>query len=194
MTDTPPDVTGNPLLRGLFGVLQAGAQEHLNTADIWSNLRANAASWQFQAQGLPQPYDPAALQSAGREILRAQGIDAAAVSSFRGVAGQWLQAKNSLASRDPGAQIRASDIFVPPWAQTAGSESPSRYRIRTQWQVQPAVGDVFTRWQSDELEGPLTSVDDVLAQTQATADGPKYRQLLADGGSQAISDYSLEMI
>lgn len=175
-------------------MFQTGAAQGKQTADIWSDLRANAASWQFQAQGLAQPYDPAALQDAGREILRAQGINAATVSSFRGIAGQWLGAKTSLADRDPEAQVMASDIFTPPWSRTSDSAVPSRYRIRTQWQVEPAAGDVFTRWKADEIDGPIGNLDDVLGGAEPTPDTESGRQILSGATAPVLLDYEIEQI
>lgn len=194
MSEDPGAASDNPLLRGLFGVFQAGAAQHSQTADIWSDLRSSAASWQFQAQGLPQPYDPAELQTAGREILRAQGINAATVSSFRGIAGQWLGARTSLADRDPEGQIMASDIFTAPWARTADASVPSRYRVRTLWQVEPAAGDVFTKWKNDEIDGPLTNVDDLLANTQPTPDTESGRTILSGATGPTLLAYELEQI
>lgn len=194
MADDTTAATDNPLLRGLFGVVQAGAAQHASTADIWSDLRQTAGSWQFQAQGAEQPYDPAALEEAGRAILSAQGVNAATVSSFRGVAGQWLGAKESLANRDPSEQIMASDIFTPPWATTAGGEIPSRYRIRTLWQVEPSAGDVFTKWTANEIDGPLTSLDDALAQTEPQPDTTSGKLLLSGGGPPTLLDYELEQV
>lgn len=175
-------------------MLQTGAAGHQDTADIWASLRSTAASWQFQAQGLPQPYDPAALQDAGREILRAQGINAATVSTFRGVAGQWLGAKTSLANRDPSEQILASDIFTAPWATTASAATPSRYRIRTLWQVEPAAGDIFTKWKADEIDGPLTTLDDILANAAPTPDTESGRQILGGKTAPVLLDYELELV
>lgn len=194
MADSQPGATDSPLLRGLFGVFQSGAAQHAATADIWTDLRTAAGTWQFQAQGVEQPYDPAALQDAGREILRAQGINAATVSTFRGVAGQWLGAHNSLASRDPGEQIVASDIFTPPWSQTSDAAVPSRYRIRTQWQVEPAAGDIFTRWKNDELDGPISDIDAALSEAEPTPDTESGRQLLSGGGPPTLIDYEIEQI
>lgn len=194
MPEEPGVATDSPLLRGLFGVFQAGAAQGKNTSDIWSDLRSSAATWQFQAQGVQQPYDPAALQDAGREILRAQGIGATTVSTFRGVAGQWLGARTSLANRAPGEQVTASDIFRPPWARTADSSVPSRYRIRTNWQVEPAAGDVFTRWKADELDGPIADIDSALAQAEPTPDTDSGRQLLGGVGAPTLLGYEIEQV
>lgn len=175
-------------------MFQTGAAQHKATEDIWTDLRTNAASWQFQAQGREQPYDPGELEAAGREILRAQGVDAATVSTFRGIAGQWLGAKTSLGNRDPEEQIMASDIFVAPWARTADASVPSRYRVRTLWQVEPAAGDIFTKWKNDEIDGPLTTINDLLANTQPTPDTESGRQILSGATGPTLLDYELEQI
>lgn len=194
MADGPQGPFDSDLLRGLFGSFQAGAAGHAATADIWSDLRSNAASWLFAAQGRETPYDPAELQQVGKGILTAQGIDAATVSTWRGLAGQWLQAKENLAGREPGEQVLASDIFQPPWATTNDSSVPSRYRIRTQWQVEPAAGDVFTRWRTTEIEGEITDLDSLLAQGQPTPDTTSGRLILSGIGPPELLDYSVEQI
>lgn len=187
----PTDV---PLLRGLFGVLQTGAQQHLDTTSIWQSLRQAAGTWQFQAQGQPQPYDPAAVEQAGRQILSAQGIRGDTVSTFRGVAGQWLAAKERLAGHDGSQQITGREVFQPPWATTTESSTPSRYRIRSQWQVEPTVGDAFNVWKSDELTGPLTNTDDILAQALPPDTGsPKVLTTLGDTPPTLV-DYEVEQI
>lgn len=187
----PTDV---PLLRGLFGTLQTGAQQHLDTATIWQNLRQAAGTWQFQAQGVQQPYDQAALEAAGRAILSAQGIRGDTVSTFRGVAGQWLAAKERLAGLDGSQQITSRELFTPPWATTTESSTPSRYRIRSQWQIEPTVGDAFSVWKSDELTGPLTNTDDILAQALPPDTGsPKVLTTLGDTPPTLI-DYEVEQI
>lgn len=186
--------TDNPLLRGLFGVLQAGVQQHLDTASIWQSLRQAAGTWQFQAQGEQQPYDPVALEQAGREILSAQGINGATVSSFRGVSGQWLAAKQRLAGLDGSQQITSREVFTPPWSRTDSPVTPSRYRIRTQWQITPSAGDVYTVWKSDEVTAPLTNVDDALSSVLAPTTGsPKVITSLGDTLPERV-DYAIEQV
>jgi hypothetical protein len=187
----PTDV---PLLRGLFGTLQAGAAAGSQTADIWQDLRVNAGSWQFAAQGVAQPYDMTAVEEAGRQILSAQGINGATVSTFRGVAGQWLGAKQALANLDPGQQITAGAIFVPPWSQTAGDLTPSRYRIRTQWQFTNAAGVDVYQWRADELSGPLTTPADATVQAMVPANTYPPQALLAGSELPVLSDFEIEQI
>ena len=187
----PTDV---PLLRGLFGVLQTGAAAGRDTSSIWQSLRQAAGSWQFQAQGVPQPYDPAAVEEAGRSILSARGIRGDTVSTFRGVAGSWLGAKQALATLGRDQQITAGHIFVPPWSTTASAATPSRYRIRTQWQITPAGGEAFTQWKADEVTGPLTTLNDALSQAEPTANTTSGQQILSGGEPPVLIDYELEQI
>lgn len=194
MAAEPPQVGSNPLLRGLFGVFQQGARLRQDTASIWEGLRVNAGSWLAAAQGLPKPWDPAALSEAGRGILSAQGVNGATVSTFRGIAGQWLQAKRNLHALDPDAQITASAIFRAPWARTTSNLVPSRYRLRTAWQVETSPGEFETAWKTDEFDEPLTSTSDLLARAAVlpTIDSPdKIKQSLSP---PTLSDYELEQI
>jgi hypothetical protein len=189
-----PAPTDVPLLRGLFGVLQAGAQQRQSTAEIWQGLRQAAGTWQFQAQGVQQPYDPAAVEEAGRAILSAQGIRGDTVSTFRGVAGQWLGAKQQLAALGEGAQITASAIFVPPWATSASAAVPDRWRIRTQWQITPTIGESFSVWKSDELTGPLTTTADTLSEAEPAANTQSGQRILSGGEPPVLTDFEIEQI
>lgn len=194
MAEPPPAPTDVPLLRGLFGTLQSAAAQGLGTADIWQQLRVNAGTWQFQAQGVQQPYDPAAVEEAGRQILSAQGVNGATVSTFRGVAGSWLGAKQALGRLEPGQQITANAIFTPPWAQTDNDLTPSRYRIRTQWQFQNAAGVDVYQWRADELTGPLTSPEAATAQAAAPANTYPPQALLAGSEQPVLTDFEIEQI
>lgn len=194
MAGPAPLPTDSPLLRGLFGVFQSGAAVGASTSEVWQDLRTAAGSWQFQAQGIAQPFDPAAVTEAGRQILSAQGINAATVSTFRGVAGSWLSAANSLQRLEQNQQITARDVFTPPWSITAGENTPSRYRVRTQWQIEPAVGDVFTKWKADEVTGPLTTLADVLGQAEPTANTQSGQQILSGLFAPVLLSYEIEQI
>lgn len=194
MAEEPPGAGGNPLLRGLFGVLQSGAEQGVGTAQIWSDLRSAAGTWQAQAQGLPQPYDPEAVDTAGRAILSAQGINGATVSSFRGIAGQWLGAKQRLQATAQDQQIEASSIFQAPWARTTGDESPSRYRLQSQWQITAPSGEQYTINRADEVDGPLTTIDDLLTNVQPKADTQSGRAFLTSSTPPELADFYLEQI
>lgn len=184
----------NPLLSSLFGTFQAAAAQHLSTADIWSQLRQTVAGISYQTQGVNAPADLSAVEAEGARILSEQGVNAATVSTYRGIAGSWLQAKTNLQAADADTQILANAIFVPPWAKTAVPELPSRYRIRVAWQVGEAGRATATVWKSYELTGPLSSVNSALNQAASLA--------VREGGSlqittdelQGASDYEVEQL
>ena len=194
MAGPEPLPTAVPLLRGLFGTLQTAAQQGLGTADIWTSLRNAVGGWSFQAQGMPQPYDPGQVELAGARILNSQGIRADTVSTFRGVAGQWLSAKQNLAAAGPEAQILAGSVFVPPWAITADSSVPSRYRIMSQWQFTDAAGGTQSQWRADELTGPLTTLSDALSQAEPNANTQSGQLVLSSGEPPVMTDFSIEQI
>lgn len=184
----------NGLLGGLFGTFQGAAQGGLDTASIWSTLRQAAATWQFQASGGGDLPPPDELEKSGAEILSQAGVNAPAVSTYRGIAGKWLGAKTTLHAADLDQQITAPMIFQPPWATTTGPEQDSRYRLRIEWEITPTNGDVFTKWHSYELTAPLTSIQDALDQAGAKIAGDKYLQLLAGDSEPTINDYEIEQI
>lgn len=161
---------------------------------IWKDLRTNAGSWQFAAQGVAQPWDPTELESAGRAILSAQGVNGATVSTFRGIAGSWLGSKQNLHALGEQEQITGNAVFTAPWARTADASVPSRYRLRTQWQIEPAAGDVFTTWKADEIDGPLTSLVDLLGQAEPTPKTDSGKLLLSGGGPPLLLDFELEQV
>lgn len=194
MADSPPPASSNPLLRGLFGSLQSAASQSLDTSSIWSSLRAAAGSWQFSARGVAQPWDPTELEAAGRAILSAQGVNGATVSTFRGIAGSWLGSKQRLHALGEQEQITGRAVFTAPWARTADASVPSRYRLRTQWQVTPSTGDPFTVWKADEIDGPLTTLADMLGQAQPTAKTTSGQAILSGDTPPLLADFELEQI
>lgn len=178
----------------MFGALQTGAAERASTGDIWSSLRQTAGSWLYAAQGQPAPSDDRVLEEVGRQVLSTQGVDAASVSAFRGIAGSWLGAKQALHALDLGQQVTAGEIFRPPWSATANALTPSRYRIRTQWQYESAAGDILTGWKSDELTAPLTTKGDALTQALPTPNTQSGAAILSGGSEPILLDYEIEQI
>lgn len=194
MAEEDPGPVGNALARGMFGGFQAGSAGREDTASVWSRLRETAASWQFAAQGREQPYDPAELQSAGREILRAQGINVQVVNTFRGLAGQWRAAKEALNRADPDTQIVSGQIFRPPWSTTASDAVPTRYRLRTQWQFQTTAGDAAEVWKTDEITAPLTTIGDALSQASIRPDITSPPLFTMAASPPVMTDYQLEIV
>lgn len=184
----------NSLLSGLFGSFQAGAAQRLNTNDIWTSLRNAAGSWQLQATGNLENATENEIQAAGTQVLTASGVSAGSVSTYRGIAGQWLAAKNRLQGLDQDQQITAREIFTPPWATTNQTGVDARYRIRANWEIATPDGTVLNQWGSYELTTPLTNLTDVLAQAQAQAGTIPNSDWPVGGLVTGINDYELEQI
>jgi len=184
----------NALLSGLFGAFQAGAAQRLDTASIWQSLRQAAGSWQLQASGQLENATVDEIQAAGVNALSGQGVSAASVSTYRGIAGAWLAAKTRLQGLDMDQQITAREIFVPPWSTTAGAATPDRYRIRANWEITTPDGTVLNQWGSYELTTPLTNLNDILAQAQAQAGTIPNSDWPVGGVVTGINDYELEQI
>lgn len=184
----------NPLLNGLFGSFQAGASAHSDTASLWADLRRNAATWAWQGSGGGELPSEAELQAQGSQILSEQGIGPMQVNTYRKAAGEWLRAKDNAASAPQDQQIGRESIFQPPWATTANSPIPDRYRIRVQWEMHNEEGESFMRFGTYELQGPLTSIEDAL-QTATDLVGKKPG---SDSGGGAygpfVNDYEIEQI
>jgi hypothetical protein len=191
----PPGEGGtNPLLSGLFGTLQSAASQRLSTASVWQTLRVAAGTWQHQASGGGETPSLAQLEEAGRAVLSQAGVGIQQVNAYRGVAGQWLAAKQRLHAADSAAQVQGNQIFTPPWATTAGPDQQSRFRVRVNWTITPTAGDVFNKWSTYEMTAPVTSIDDVLGQAAAKAAGDKYLSLLSGGAEPAVADYEIEQV
>lgn len=184
----------NPLLSGLFGVLQAGASARQSTADVWSSLRVNAATWAWKNQGLGELPARDVLEANGQEILRNAGVGIREVNAYRAIANQWRTAKENLHQAGDADQITARDIFQPPWSQTAQAGVPERYSVRVQWEVTPTEGDAFTTWGTYEMESPLTSLQDILDQAGQLV-GQKPTSDMPPGALvTGVADYQLEQI
>lgn len=186
--------SANPLLSGLFGVLQSAAASRTDTAGTWAALRQAAGTWAWQSQGLGELPDDATLQANGADILRAQGVGIQQVNAYRQVANQWRTAHENLAGAEGSDQIRGSQIFRPPWSQTATGPLPDRYRIKVQWEVTPQTGDPFSMWASYELDSPLTSLDDLLAQAGQVSARKPTSALPLGASITGVTDYDLEQI
>jgi hypothetical protein len=191
----PGDWPGrNALLSGLFGVFQAGAAARLDTASIWSSLRQAAGTWQLQATGTLAGATDEEIQSAGVDALSGQSVAATGVSTYRGIAGAWLSAKQNLHQLDQDAQITAREIFTPPWSITANTAVDPRYRVRAEWEITTPDGQVFNKWGSYELTTPLTNMTDVLAQAQAQAGTAPNSDWPVGALVTGVNDYELEQI
>lgn len=190
----PWEESSNPLLSGLFGILQQAAEQHLDTATLWSSLRQAAGTWQWQAQGGGELPPPEQLEETGRGILQRQGVGIQEVNTYRALAGQWRTAKQQLHDLGETDQVTAGGIFTPPWSQTFTGATPSRYRVRVQWNVEPLEGDAFTTWGSYELDSPLTSLGDILDQAGALVGTKPSSDMPLGALVTGAADYELEQI
>ena len=184
----------NRLLSGLFGTLQTAAVERASTADVWGALRETAAEWSLRAQGLPPAATSEEAQTIGARVLSEQGVGPINVSVWRGEAGQWRSAKESLHALDEDAQIRSSEVFTAPWSRTAEPGVPARYRLKTQWQVEGADGETVSVWKTDEVAAPLTNKRDLLQQATEgeLPKSPAIFQMAA--APPELLDYELEQV
>lgn len=156
----------DPLLRGLFGVLQAGAQERMSTADIWSSLRLGAAEQFNKIRGLGSPPTVAELEEQGRQILHQQGIGVAQVNAARKAAGQWLEARRRLDQLPDDAQITGRTIFSSDWAKTGQAGVKPQFRARVSYGVVGPDGSEFSVWRSIDLGSVLTTKGDLIDQAR----------------------------
>ena len=184
----------NPLLSGLFGTFQESAQAGADTASVWTALRQAAGSWYYQSLGLTPPSVAAELEAQGASVLSAQGVSANSVSVYRGVAGNWAQAKANLAGLNPTDQIPGEAIFVPPWSKTANAAVPDRYRIRIQWQWSPEGETPTSQWASYELNGPLVNMANAVFQASQLAQGSQYWVAMTNASTPTITDFEIEQI
>lgn len=184
----------NPLLNGSFGVFQSAAGQATDTAGVWKALRVNAATWQYQSQGGGELPPIEELEAQGAQILSRAGVGIQQVNAYRNLAGQWASAKRNLQTSSDSDQVMRSAIFQPPWATTNQSGVTPRYRIKVQWQVETNAGDVLSTWGTYELDSPLTSIGDALAQASQMV-GKKPTSDTPIGASVTdINDYEIEQI
>ena len=184
----------NPLLSGLFGTFQEGAQAGADTSNIWSSLRQAAANWYYQSLGITPPESAAQLESTGASILSGQGVSAQGVNTYRQVAGNWLRAKENLQALNPEDQIPGEAIFTPPWAQTAAAGVPDRYRIRVNWNWTTDSGEQTNQWSTYELSGPISSTANSLQQAYSLATGNDCWVALSNLSTPEVADYEIEQI
>lgn len=182
------------LLSGLFGSFQNSIQAHASTADLWSDLRTNAATWYYQAQGGGETPTEDELQETGRRILSEQGVGIQQVNQYRALSNQWATAKRNLQEGNGDDQVTANQIFRPPWATSADSAVPDRYRIRVRWDSTGVDGNPVNQWSSYELTAPVGSINDALDQAGDKVAGDQYLQLLAGTTPLEVGDYEIEQI
>lgn len=175
-------------------MFRSAAGARASTAGLWSALRVNAATWQWQAQGGGELPSQAELEATGAEILSQQGVGIQNVNAYRAIAGAARAAHDSLQSLDLNAQLTSKQIFVPPWAKTTSDAVASRYSIRVLWNVTPAEGEVFSKWSTYEVTSPLTTMADILDQANALAKTVPTSDQIATANQLEAGDYELQQI
>lgn len=181
----------NSLLSGLWGSFQSAAQNQTPSADLWTDLRVNAAKYYLGSLGEKVPTDETFLEEIGRPILSAAGVNAINVNTYRKVAGDWLAAKNNLANTSGESQIEGNGIFVPPWATTTSDLTPSRFRIRINANWLNEAGEEINGWKTYELFGPLGSLGDALdAASSQLVNSDRYKVK----GLVSVNSWELEQI
>lgn len=194
MPATPWGPYQNDLASGLFGTFQKAAAEGADTTTVWEKLREAAGSWLWSTAGRGGEPTPSELQDIGAGVLSSRGIGGATVSTYRGIAGSWLAAKEHLAGREPQEQVEGRDIWQPPWAKTTSSSVPSEYRARAEWRITPSEGESYTKWSTYELQNPLTSRGDVEDEIHAQQQSDPYLALLSGGAPPTIESLEIEQI
>lgn len=181
----------NNLLDGLFGVFQRATNGRSTTAELWSDLRINAARVYRDTLGISNRASEEELEELGRSVLKNAGINLQNVNTYRSISGSWLRARNALLATDERGQIEPNAIFVAPWAKTTGGEIPSRFRIRARARYINEMGEEVTGWHSFETQSPLTSPTDLLdLMTGLITSSDRYRV----AGPVQIDDYTLEQV
>lgn len=184
----------NPLANALFGAFQAAAARRATTADVWRDLRIAAARTQRQILGETEQLPETELERIGAGLLRQNGLTIGVVNRYRGIAGEWLHAKQRLHRLGEGDQITSAEIFTPPWARTRGGETPSRYRVRIKWATTGPDETEVSGWASFETERQLTSTSDLLGETQRFIAGKQYPAGAPSAEPAQVADFEIEQL
>lgn len=191
MAGGPWSGSQNSLLSGLWGSFQSAAINHSPSTDLWSDLRINAAKYYLGSLGEKVPTDDTYLEEIGRPILSAAGVNPGNVNIYRQVAGEWLAAKNNLATTASEQQIEGNAIFVPPWATTTDNLTPSRFRIRINATWTNQADEAINGWKTYELFGPLSSLGEALDNASSQLVGSDRYKVK---GLVSVNSWELEQI
>lgn len=159
----------------MWGSFQSAAQQHVDTAQVWSDLRSTAAQWERRARGLPPAASVEEEQQLGREILSREGITAPNVAVWRAQAGRWRQARENLNNLGRKEQITSTEIYSPPWAKTSAPGVEPQYKVRVQWQYESEEGEPILHTEEYQLPTPLThreAIEDMLTKQEGPISPP----------------------
>lgn len=192
-SDWPSDP--NDVLGGLYGSIYAArASGGGSASNIWDAIRAGAASWAESVLSVTGSAAPtqAEIDAAAGQLL--SGVTVSDVNRYNQIAGAQTAAHQNLQSQGLYDQIMGTSIFTPPWSTTAGNPAiPDRYRIRVLRSITVRGFTTIERqeWASYELEGPLTSVIQALAQADARFTSADYN---VRASINDVLDYSIEQV
>lgn len=182
------------VLRGLFGNLVAAASDGLGAQNMWNALRSGAQNWAASVLSVTSPEPPTQeeINAAAQGLI--QHVTVTDMNRYASLAGQYINAKNTLAALGTGDQITGEAIFNPPWANTADNPAiPTRFRIRVLRDITVHGFTAVQRqeWSTYELSGALTTLDSALNQANQLFSQADYN---ARADINAVLDYSIETV
>lgn len=185
----------SPGLKQLFGSIVASAEQGATTAQVWDDLRTNAADLAQSTLSLTLGREPTESEVATGAANLLRGVDAIKVGYARQFAGQMVSAHGELTAHDPDQQIEYGMIARPPWAITVNAYGVrEQYRIRVNREItfHGVAGDVVRQeWASYSLTGPLTTINDALSQADSMFTGADYNRRTSI--NQTL-DYTIEAV
>jgi len=163
-------------------------------ANMWDAIRSGAEQWAASVLSVTSGTAPtqAAIDAATQQLIG--NVTISDVNRYTQLAGDYLRAKENLQTQGLYDQIMGTSVFTPPWAQTAGNPAvPDRYRIRVLRDITVRGFTTINRqeWASYELEGPLTSVIQALAQADARFTSADYN---VRASINNVLEYSIEQV
>lgn len=180
--------------RGLFQVIVSAAEEHADTATVWQRFQDAATN--FARATVNSQFGSAAteeqVQAAYSQLTSGFGIQQ--MNYFRGLAGQYLQAKQNAMARG-SEQFQAEDIFTAPWSQsvrTGGAVRQYRANITFRSTFAGVNGPVELEETRSYFIGPTLTNGDQLGEAARSWYGKlPYNTRLSD---TEVVDYALEAV
>jgi hypothetical protein len=163
-------------------------------ANIWQSIRSGAEAWASGVLSITSPQPPTEAEIALQAQQLIGNVTIQDVNKYNALAGQYLNARDTLAAQGLEQQITGRSIFVAPWSVTAGNPAvPDRYRIRVLRDLDYHGFTVINRqeWATYELSGPLTTAGDALNYANTLFAQADYN---ARVNINSVLDYSIEQV
>lgn len=192
-SDWPSDP--DSVLRGLFGnFISAREQGGGGAANMWDSLRTGAEAWATGVLNITSqsPPTPEEISATAKQLIG--NVTIQDVNRYTALAGQYIAAKNNLASQGLEEQILGTSVFTPPWSTTAGNPAvPDRYRIRVLRDITVRGFTLIDRqeWATYELSGALSTAGSALDFANQLFEQSDYN---ARASINSVVDYSIEQI